>query len=96
MSAQLPAAAASGSAERVKLLLGCVRLGFRIFFSLNSMGLTPVRCGACCMLHGPHAAALGLTPVRAAHAACSMGLTPLPLRWAQTCGTWRALLWRLA
>jgi hypothetical protein len=40
----LPAAAAAGGdLERLKALLSAVRLLSRIFFSLNSPGLTPVR-----------------------------------------------------
>lgn len=39
----LPAAAAGGDLERLKALLSAVRLLCRIFFSLNSPGLTPVR-----------------------------------------------------
>jgi hypothetical protein len=43
LAALLPAAAAAGSdLDKLKELLGCVRLLCRIFFSLNSPGLTPV------------------------------------------------------
>ncbi|WIA07912.1 hypothetical protein OEZ85_007391 [Tetradesmus obliquus] len=41
----LPAAAAGGDLERLKALLSAVRLLCRIFFSLNSPGLTPLMEG---------------------------------------------------
>lgn len=43
LTAQVTAAAAAGQLEALRLLLGSVRLVCRVFFSLNSPGLTEVR-----------------------------------------------------
>jgi hypothetical protein len=45
--------AAEGDAAALKLVLSCVRLSFRIYFSLNSPGLTPVST------HPPQGAGIG-------------------------------------
>lgn len=48
LTALLPAAAAGSDLEQLKSLLSAVRLLCRIFFSLNSPGLTPVGSRLAC------------------------------------------------
>ncbi len=80
--------AATQDTERQKLLLQCVRLSFRIFFSFNAPGVTPVRVWAARDATGDDGGPR------------QRPLPPLPLtgtpRRPLHCATWRALPFRAA